>query len=72
MPWHELFRVFAAAYNKRATKWLKCHPELRQQYLQALQLLEKSVQLFSALAFVKRSIARRSCGADGVAGFDIN
>lgn len=32
--------VFTEAYNKRATKWLKRHPELRQQYLKALQLLE--------------------------------
>ena len=32
--------VFTEAYNKRAAKWLKRHPELRQQYLKALQLLE--------------------------------
>ena len=32
--------VFTEAYNKRAAKWLKHHPELRQQYLKALQLLE--------------------------------
>ena len=32
--------VFTEAYNKRAVKWLKRHPELRQQYLKTLQLLE--------------------------------
>ena len=32
--------VFTEAYNKRAAKWIKRHPELRQQYLKALQLLE--------------------------------
>ena len=32
--------VFTEAYNKRAAKWLKRHPELRQQYLKVLQLLE--------------------------------
>ena len=32
--------VFAESYNKRAAKWLKRHPELRQQYLKTLQLLE--------------------------------
>ena len=32
--------VFTEAYNKRAAKWLKRYPELRQQYLKALQLLE--------------------------------
>ena len=32
--------VFTEAYNKRAAKWLKRHPDLRQQYLKTLQLLE--------------------------------
>lgn len=32
--------VFTDTYNKRAAKWLKRHPELRQQYLKTLQLLE--------------------------------
>ena len=32
--------VFTEAYNKRAAKWLKRHPELRTQYLKTLQLLE--------------------------------
>ena len=32
--------VFAESYNKRAVKWLKRHPDLRQQYLKTLQLLE--------------------------------
>ncbi len=32
--------VFTEAYNRRAARWLKRHPELRQQYVKALQLLE--------------------------------
>jgi mRNA-degrading endonuclease YafQ of YafQ-DinJ toxin-antitoxin module len=32
--------VFTDAYNRRAARWLKRHPELRQQYLKTLQLLE--------------------------------
>lgn len=32
--------VFTDSYNKRAAKWLKRHPDLRQQYLKILQLLE--------------------------------
>ena len=32
--------VFTEAYNRRAAKWLKKHPDLRQQYLKTLQLLE--------------------------------
>ena len=32
--------VFTDAYNRRALRWLKRHPDLRQIYLQTLQLLE--------------------------------
>lgn len=32
--------VFTEAYERRATRWLKKHPELRQQYLKTLMLLE--------------------------------
>ena len=32
--------IYTEAYNRRAAKWLKKHPDLRQQYLKALQLLE--------------------------------
>jgi mRNA-degrading endonuclease YafQ of YafQ-DinJ toxin-antitoxin module len=32
--------VFTETYNRRAAKWLKKHPEMRQQYLKTLQLLE--------------------------------
>lgn len=32
--------VFTESYNHRAAKWLKKHPDLRQQYLKTLQLLE--------------------------------
>lgn len=32
--------VFTEAYDKHAAKWIKRHPELRQQYLKVLQLLE--------------------------------
>ncbi len=32
--------VYTDAYNRRASKWLKKHPDLRQHYLKTLQLLE--------------------------------
>ena len=32
--------VFTEAYNHRAARWLKKHPNLREQYLKTLQLLE--------------------------------
>jgi mRNA-degrading endonuclease YafQ of YafQ-DinJ toxin-antitoxin module len=32
--------VYTEAYNRRAAKWLKKHPDLRQQYLKTLQLPE--------------------------------
>ena len=32
--------VFTASYNPRAARWLKKHPNLREQYLKTLQLLE--------------------------------
>jgi toxin HigB-1 len=32
--------VFTEQYNRRAARFLKRHPELRQQYLKTLQLLE--------------------------------
>jgi mRNA-degrading endonuclease YafQ of YafQ-DinJ toxin-antitoxin module len=32
--------VFTEAYNRRAARWLTRHPELRQQYVKTLQLLE--------------------------------
>lgn len=32
--------VFTQAYNRRAARWLKRHPDLRTQYLKTLQLLE--------------------------------
>lgn len=32
--------VFTESYNRRALRFLKKHPELRSQYLKALQLLE--------------------------------
>jgi mRNA-degrading endonuclease YafQ of YafQ-DinJ toxin-antitoxin module len=32
--------VFTDSYNRRAAKWIKRHPNLRPQYLKALQLLE--------------------------------
>lgn len=31
--------TFTASYNRRATKFLKKHPELKKQYLKTLQLL---------------------------------
>ena len=32
--------IYTEAYNRRAAKWLKKHPDLRQQYLKTLQLME--------------------------------
>lgn len=32
--------VFTDSYNRRARKWLKKHPDLQNQYLKTLQLLE--------------------------------
>ena len=32
--------VFTEQYNRRAARFLKRHPDLRQQYLKTLQLLE--------------------------------
>lgn len=32
--------AFTDAYNRRALRWLKKHPELKSQYLKTLQLLE--------------------------------
>ena len=32
--------VYTDAYNRRASKWLKKHPDMRQHYLKTLQLLE--------------------------------
>lgn len=32
--------VFTDAYNRRALRWLKRRPDLHQQYLKILQLLE--------------------------------
>ena len=32
--------VFTDQYNRRSARFLKRHPELRQQYLKTLQLLE--------------------------------
>lgn len=31
---------FTEAYDRRAARWLKKHPELRQQYLKTLTLLQ--------------------------------
>jgi len=32
--------VFTDAYNRRALRWLKKHPDLKSHYLNTLQLLE--------------------------------
>ena len=32
--------VFTDQYNRRAARWLRRHPELHNQYLKTLQLLE--------------------------------
>lgn len=35
--------VFTDSYNRRAAKWIKKHPELRQQYLKTLELMEANI-----------------------------
>ena len=35
--------VFAESYNRHASKWLKKHPTLRDQYLKTLQLMELNI-----------------------------
>lgn len=41
MPPLALFAlVFTEQYNRRAARFLKCHPDLRQPYLKTLQVLE--------------------------------
>jgi toxin HigB-1 len=35
--------VFTDQYNRRASRFLKQHPELRQQYLKTLKLLEANL-----------------------------
>ena len=32
--------IFTASYTRRAAKWLKKHPELRNQYRKTLELLQ--------------------------------
>jgi mRNA-degrading endonuclease YafQ of YafQ-DinJ toxin-antitoxin module len=32
--------VFTESYNRRAAKWLKKHPDVKNQYLKTLELLE--------------------------------
>jgi len=32
--------IFTDAYNRRAARWLKRHPDLRAHYLKTLQILE--------------------------------
>jgi mRNA-degrading endonuclease YafQ of YafQ-DinJ toxin-antitoxin module len=36
--------IFTEQYNKRATRFLKRHPDLEKQYLKTLQLLEMNPQ----------------------------
>ena len=35
--------VFTESYNKRASKWLRKHSALRDQYLKTLQLMELNI-----------------------------
>ena len=32
--------IFTESYSRRAARWLKRHPDVRQQYLKTLQLLQ--------------------------------
>lgn len=40
LPTPKFVLVFTEQYNRRAVRFLKRHPELRQQYLKTLQVLE--------------------------------
>ena len=35
--------VFTDSYNKKAAKWIKKHPALKDQYLKTLQLMELDI-----------------------------
>lgn len=35
--------VFTESYNKRASKWIKKHPALKDQYLKTLELIELNI-----------------------------
>ena len=35
--------VFTASYNKKASKWIKKHPQIKDQYLKTLQLMELDI-----------------------------
>ena len=35
--------VFTASYNKKAAKWIKKHPQIKDQYLKTLQLMELDI-----------------------------
>ena len=35
--------VFTDSYNKKAAKWIKKHPTLKDQYLKTLQLMELDI-----------------------------
>ena len=35
--------VFTDSYNKKAAKWIKMHPALKDQYLKTLQLMELDI-----------------------------
>ena len=35
--------VFTDGYNKKAAKWIKKHPNLKDQYLKTLQLMELDI-----------------------------
>ncbi|NBT39738.1 MAG: plasmid stabilization protein [Alphaproteobacteria bacterium] len=35
--------IFTDSYNKKAAKWIKKHPALKDQYLKTLQLMELDI-----------------------------
>ena len=53
--------VFTDQYNRRAARWLRRHPELRNQYLKTLQLLEANPYHPSLrLHALRGTVARRA------------
>jgi mRNA-degrading endonuclease YafQ of YafQ-DinJ toxin-antitoxin module len=35
--------IFTEGYTRKATKWIKKHPDLKDQYLKTLQLMELNI-----------------------------
>ena len=45
--------IFTEQYNRKAAKFIKKHPDLRQQYLKTLQLLQANPFLIRPCAYMR-------------------